>query len=313
MLVAMFDCDGFSIKGENQNRYPAEFVSEEYIYPEGMAQTCAQMGEEQDKFALAVIIFKLLNEGIHPFSGMPRKGEEMLSIQERIAAYHYAYGIWPDGYQAPHPYSIHDYFDKTTMNMFERAFTKGNERPTALEWQKQLEFILKNLKQCKKDHNHAYFTTKGCGLCMINEKIKARLDDYKKQQDEPQTVRGMDLKTLETENIVQKQQEKIQRNQRRNYGGYAFLGAYLLFFALLYKLILPWQNFWQRIGIFAQITIMLLLIFAVHHILAKLPQYLPLFKNQNLSSMLRIYAIICLFLAFIGINHIDWNFLILAQ
>ena len=56
MMVAMVDCDGFSIKGE-RNRYPAEFVSEEYIYPEGMEQSCDEMGEEQDKFALAVIIF----------------------------------------------------------------------------------------------------------------------------------------------------------------------------------------------------------------------------------------------------------------
>jgi DNA-binding helix-hairpin-helix protein with protein kinase domain len=75
-----------------------------------MTQTCQEMGEEQDKFALAVIIFRLLNEGIHPFSGTPRKGSDMLSLQERIAGYHYAYGKWPDSYQAPHPYSIHDYF-----------------------------------------------------------------------------------------------------------------------------------------------------------------------------------------------------------
>lgn len=66
MLIAILDCDGFSIRGEN-GRYPAEFVSEEYIYPEGMKQNCDQMGEEQDKFALAVILFKLLNNGIHPF------------------------------------------------------------------------------------------------------------------------------------------------------------------------------------------------------------------------------------------------------
>ena len=29
MLVALFDCDGFSIQGENNARYPAEYVSEE--------------------------------------------------------------------------------------------------------------------------------------------------------------------------------------------------------------------------------------------------------------------------------------------
>ena len=160
MLVALFDCDGFSINGEEHSRYPAEYVSEEYIYPEGMQQNCEEMGEEQDKFALAVIIFKLLNDGIHPFSGIPRKNENMLSIQERIINNHYAYGIWPDTYQAPHPYSMHDYFDKKTMSLFERAFVKGNERPTAIEWQNQLEYILKHLKQCKKDANHAYFTPK---------------------------------------------------------------------------------------------------------------------------------------------------------
>lgn len=312
-LVALFDCDGFSICGEQNARYPAEYVSEEYIYPEGMRQTCQQMGEEQDKFALAVIIFKLLNEGIHPFSGMPRKGNEMLSIQERIAAYHYAYGIWPDSYQAPHPYSIHDYFDKTTMNMFERAFTKGNVRPTALEWQNQLEIILKNMKQCKKDHNHAYFTSKGCGLCMINEKVKARLEDYKKQQEEPPTVRGMDLKTLETENIVQKQYNKAQRNQMLTYGSYIFLGVYLLFFALFYKMIAPWREFFANMGIFVQLILLFFMILGVHKLLWKMPQWLPLFNHATLRNMLRIYAFVCLVLTFIGINNLSFDIFTLAQ
>ena len=92
------------------------------------------MGEEQDKFALAVMIFKLLNNGIHPFSGVPRiNDEEMLSIQNRIEQYHYAYGLWPDTYQAPHPYSIHEFFDKKTLELFERAFVRGGKRPTAEE------------------------------------------------------------------------------------------------------------------------------------------------------------------------------------
>lgn len=312
-LVALFDCDGFSICGERDARYPAEYVSEEYIYPEGMTQTCQEMGEEQDKFALAVIIFKLLNEGIHPFSGMPRKGAEMLSIQERIAEYHYAYSIWPDSYQAPHPYSIHDYFDKTTMNMFERAFTKGNERPTALEWQMQLENILKNLKQCKKDPNHAYFTSKGCGLCMINEKIKARLDDYKKQQEEPQTVRGMDLKTLATEDIPQKQQNKAQRAHLQANIGYAFLVLYFIFFALFYQIINPWREFWQHAGIFAQLIFVLTIAFGLQKLLLKLPTYIPLLQKPTWRSMMFIFAFVCVVLAMIGINDFAFDFYKLAQ
>ena len=313
MLVAMFDCDGFSISGENNARYPAEYVSEEYIYPEGMAQNCQDMGEEQDKFALAVIIFKLLNEGIHPFSGTPRKNEAMLSIQERIANYHYAYGIWPDTYQAPHPYSIHDYFDKTTMNMFERAFTKGNERPTALEWQNQLEYILKHLKQCKKDKNHAYFTSKGCGLCMIKDKFKMQMDSYKKQKEEPQTVRGMDVKKLATENIVQKKQNQEQIDKFLHYGYYAFLALFFTFFTFLYKILAPLHGLLQEIGIFAQLILIVLGVSGITMILNRLPQYFPQTKNQSLVSMLRIYAIICLIITFIALNGLSFDIFKLVQ
>lgn len=313
MLVALFDCDGFSIKGDETARYPAEYVSEEYIYPEGMSQTCQAMGEEQDKFALAVIIFKLLNEGIHPFSGAPRKNEDMLSIQERIAGYHYAYGIWPDTYQAPHPYSIHDYFDKATMNMFERAFTKGNERPTALEWQTQLEYILKHLKQCKKDHNHSYFTPKGCGLCMVRDKFKLDVENFKKKQEEAATVRGMDRKSLETKNIVRTQKKKEQINNLLHYGYYVFLASYLLFFTFLYKLLTPFGDLLRSMGIFAQMIIFVLGVGAVNSLFDYIPKYLPSRNNPNLFSMLRIYALVCLLIAFVALNDLSADLWQLAQ
>ncbi len=307
MLVAMFDCDGFSIKGENDARYPAEYGSEEYIYPEGMQQTCQQMGEEQDKFALAVIIFKLLNEGIHPFSGAPRKNENMLSIQERIADYHYAYGIWPDTYQAPHPYSIHDYFDKNTMNMFERAFTKGNERPSALEWQMQLEYILKHLKQCKKNPDHAYFTPKGCGLCMIAEKFKVNVDNYKKQQEtEKETLRGVKIKELTIENLQKINLKNIKNAKQAQYGSYLFIGIYILFFASLFKLVAPFKQQLQDAGIFVRLLLLFVCTTAVSSSIKSLPKIIPL-KNQNLFSMLYIFALACLVIAFLSISDLPYE------
>lgn len=316
MLVALFDCDGFSIKGENGARYPAEYVSEEYIYPEGMNETCENMGEEQDKFALAVIIFKLLNDGIHPFSGTPRnKKDAMLSIQERIASYHYAYGIWPDTYQAPHPYSMHDYFDKETMTLFERAFTKGNERPTALEWQNRLAYLLqkKHYYQCKKDHNHIYFTPKGCGLCMINEKLKANLNNLKKQQSAPQTIRGVDVASLTSEKITRHQQKLENVKIILHKGYHIFLGSYLLFFTFLYKMAAPFSAFFKNMGIFAQMILILFAAAGINRLLSLIPQYIPETKNQNILSMLQIYAFICLIITFLSLNNLSFNIFKLAE
>lgn len=313
MLIAMFDCDGFSIKGENNERYPAEFVSEEYIYPEGMKQTCQEMGEEQDKFALAVIIFKLLNEGIHPFSGIPRKNSQMLSIQERIAADHYAYGFWPDDYQAPHPYSIHDYLDKTTMNMFERAFKKGGERPSALEWQQHLEYIYNRRKQCTKDHNHIYFTPKGCGLCMVAEKFKIQLNNYKKQQEKPQTIRGVNVEKLQKEDLKKKMLEKEQLKNIKSYVYYAGLCLYLLFFAFVYKLIGLFKQELISAGIFAQLAILSGGIVGVNKLIKLAEKHISSDKKQTILSMMRVYAYICLIIAFLGLNSLSFEIFSLAK
>ena len=314
MLIAMFDCDGFSIRGENNERYPAEFVSEEYIYPEGLEQTCAEMGEQQDRFALAVIIFKLLNEGIHPFSGVPHKKTDMLSLQERIAGYHYAYGFWPDAYQAPHPLSIHDYFDKSTMNLFERAFNKGTERPSALEWQEHLDYLINHRKQCKKDRNHIYFTPKGCGLCMVAEKFKIQLDNYKKQQEKPQTVHGIDVKTLQDENLSKKKKQNEQQlKQRQNYVSYAVLAAYLIFFAFMYKITAIFKPQIIGAGIFAQLAMIVCGIVGINKLLKIIERIIPQSKKPIIMSMLRIYAYICLIIAFISLETLTLSSLALSQ
>ena len=307
MLVALFDCDGFSIKGEHDSRYPAEYVSEEYIHPEYMNKSCQEMGEEQDNFALAVIIFKLLNEGIHPYSGVPRKKEDMLSIQERIEKYHYAYGMWPDIYQAPHPYSVHDFFDKETMDMFEKSFTKGNKCPSALEWQNKLENILKHLRKCKKDNNHAYFTPKGCGHCIVNEKLNASLENYKKQQQEPQTIRGIDVSKISTKKILEEKKNKENITTRLHYLFYVFIFSYLVFFTTLYKLVFPIKEFLENIGISAQVIIIIICTGVINKTLESLKKYIPKLNNPNVISMLQIYAIICLIITLISINSIPLN------
>lgn len=313
MLVAMFDCDGFSIRGET-SRYPAEFVSEEYIYPEGMEQNCEDMGEEQDKFALAVIIFKLLNNGIHPFSGTPRKTtDDMLTIQTRIEKYHYAYGIWPDAYQAPHPYSMHEHFDKKTLALFDRAFLKGQVRPGAKEWQEHLEYLFRNLKTCKKNPEHVYFTGKGCGLCAIEEKFKTAMAAVKEEKEMPAKIRGLEISELSAEENERQKRAKQLEFIKLNKIAIVGIIAYLVFWGTLSFMLEPVKTTLASRGYALQILGIVLIARFIWLVGEYLKNKLPLLQNVSLLNMLKIYALINLIIAFILINNLRPDIFMLAQ
>jgi len=306
MTVAVFDCDGFSIKGE-QARFPAEFVSEEYIYPEGMDQACEEMGEEQDKFALAVIIFKLLNNGIHPFSGVVKKNaDSTLSIQERIAKYHYAYGMWSDNYQAPHPYSIHEFLPASTMKLFDRAFVKGQNRPTALEWQAELDYLLKNIKYCKKNPNHAYFTNKGCGLCVAEEKLKANLKVIQEKNAQPQKIRGFELNKLSKESLKEDRKHQRRSDKRKTRLAYFTVMFYSLLMTFFPRICLSFRSDLDKLGISLQLVVYILFFNLLHFLVRKYRNFLVRYIGGIMVNALITYTYCCVVIALIVSNNIDW-------
>lgn len=307
MTVAMFDCDGFSIKGENA-RYPAEFVSEEYIYPEGMNQACEEMGEEQDKFALAVIIFKLLNNGIHPFSGTLKKADDVkLSIQERIEQYHYAYGIWGDSYQGPHPYSMHEFLPLSTMKLFDRAFVKGQKRPTAAEWQAELDKLLKSLKPCKKNPEHAYFTNKGCGLCAAEGRFKARLKVIQEKEAEPKKIRGFEIKKLSKESLEQDRLERIANAKRMMQATYFVAAIYLIFFGLFPQIAAMYKPELAKVGVSVQLIVYILFFNLFHFLIKKYQRFLVRELGYLVINALITYTYCCVIVAFCLGNDIEWS------
>ena len=311
MLVAMVDCDGFSIQGEKA-RYPAEFVSEEYIYPEGMNKTCKEMDEDQDRFALAVIIFRLLNNGIHPFSGTPKNSSEMLTIQSRIERYHYAYGLWPDKYQAPHPYSIHEYFHKDTLELFERAFAKGEKRPSAYEWQEHLWRLMHSIKPCKHNTDHAYFTSKGCGLCSIEEKFSKNIKDIKKHKIDAKKIRGFEASSLSPEKIRKEKELKQAQDIKLQRIFAVCCILFLTFFASLYKIIAPFSSTINKIGLGLQFIIMILISIGIRKGIKYYTNTFNLLKNKIIGDTLIVYAIIWMIICIVLINDIPKNLFELA-
>jgi hypothetical protein len=170
LYMAMLDCDGFSIQGEGE-RFAAPQFTPDYLAPEFQMRALTVAGEEQqDRFALAVVIFQLLNFGIHPFTGRPNSDHVPTDIPGRIANRCYAYGVRASSSLAPSPSSGHQAMPLELRQLFDRAFeSAGATRPPAMEWSAVLRGYAQRSNQrlvaCSRDSEHQHFTGMPCAAC----------------------------------------------------------------------------------------------------------------------------------------------------
>lgn len=177
-IVTLLDCDGFSIASNSEARFPAELISSDYICPEAYKNQLSPkvLGEEQDLYALAVILFQLLNNGTHPFQGVLQDETINASTNDEKAALGlYPHGLEHDKRILPRCQSIHELWPTTTRKLFDRAFVGDhNNRPTALEWSEHFDQILKDkmLVRCEKfplNISHMRFKLKECPRCYLDD------------------------------------------------------------------------------------------------------------------------------------------------
>ena len=170
LYMAMLDCDGFSIKGQDE-RFAAPQFTPEYLAPEFHVNGITVEGEEQqDRFALAVVIFQLLNFGIHPFTGRPNSEQVPTDIPGRIRTRNYAYGLRSSSAISPSIISGHETISKQLRYLFDRAFeSPGNTRPSACEWASTLKLYAQKLSGsllvCQKNKEHQFFSGYTCAAC----------------------------------------------------------------------------------------------------------------------------------------------------
>ncbi len=170
LYMAMLDCDGFSIQGRGE-RFLAPQFTPDYLAPEFHARGVTASGEQaQDRFALAVVVFQLMNFGIHPFSGKPASDRVPTDIPGRIAGRWYAYGLKPNASIAPSPVSAHQAMPTELRQLFDRAFDNpGASRPSAAEWAELLKGFAQRSSQrllaCGRDRSHQHFAGQACGAC----------------------------------------------------------------------------------------------------------------------------------------------------
>lgn len=170
--MAVVDTDGFAIQGKH-GRIAADVMSDEYIAPESWKRPPQELGEQQDLFALAVIIFQLLNNGVHPFAGSAGGSAQATDLQARILERLYPYALQPRAGLAPSAASIHRMFRRGTRVMFDCAFTPGERRPSAEEWRDHIDALMDQLTPCSaKPAEHVHFGA-GCGFCGHEARVAA--------------------------------------------------------------------------------------------------------------------------------------------
>jgi hypothetical protein len=176
LYIAMLDCDGFSIQGHAE-RFPAEQFTADYLAPEFQRKGMPAGTElAQDRFALAVVIFQLLNFGIHPYSGRPGNAQVATDIPGRIRDGCYAYGVKRHKQLAPNATSGHALMPPELRAMFDRAFSPSPtlQRPSAADWAQLLRGYAQRsggkLVMCTANPEHQHFAGLGCAAC-AREKV----------------------------------------------------------------------------------------------------------------------------------------------
>lgn len=198
LYIALLDCDGFSIQGQGK-RFSAPQVTPDYLAPEFQASKLGPAGEEtQDRFALAVVVFQLLNFGIHPYSGRPASDRVPTDIPARIRERYYAYGLRGHRMMTPSPVSAHAAIPPELRQLFDRAFGKdGDQRPSAAEWSRALRSYAQpssgRLVVCGRNREHQHYAGQPCASCVRADLIAKTARDARprpKPNPRPEPTRG---------------------------------------------------------------------------------------------------------------------------
>lgn len=168
LYVSILDCDGFHIYADGFES-EAPQITPEYLAPE-FHDRAVTLPEAQDRFALATIIFRLLNYGIHPYTGIAANHYPYPpELAGRIKHGLYAYGKSRHEHVRAAPASVHECFPEELRNMFDRAFTHAAAgRASAYEWAVLLSaFANRSAGQMATcDKGHLQFLGKSCPTCL---------------------------------------------------------------------------------------------------------------------------------------------------
>ena len=172
--VGLIDCDSYQI-GNGSGYFLCDVGVPMWTPPELQGQDFRGMKRtpNHDRFGLAVIIFRLLFMGRHPFAGIPT-GRDQFEIEDAIKRGLFAFSpqTWGRGVKPPPLALPLGAVPERLRQLFERAFLQGSAavgaRPTGREWALELKALLAALKKACIDPGHKFWNgLTSCPWCQI--------------------------------------------------------------------------------------------------------------------------------------------------
>ena len=160
-MVRLIDCDSYQVQNGN-HAWTCDVGIPLWTAPElqGRSFRGLRRTPNHDLFGLAVLIFKTLFMGRHPYAGIPLQQAGDFVLEKAITNYMFAFSPKSPslGLRAP-PHCLDlSAFPQSYGELFERAFMRGSEngRPMAADWAQAMETLLKNIAKCGRDPSHKY-------------------------------------------------------------------------------------------------------------------------------------------------------------
>lgn len=176
-LVTLIDCDSFQIRDRRSSTvYPTRVATGDYLPPELHGVDFGKQHADRyhaDLFALAVLVFRFLMLGVHPFQARGPGVDDAPTTEAKIRRGVFAFAGRAKGAEPPEyapPWGI---LPGALQRLFVRAFVDGHgapaARPVASEWVSVLSDEGARLKTCSTNPNHHFaHGSRSCPWCRMS-------------------------------------------------------------------------------------------------------------------------------------------------
>lgn len=170
-LVTVLDCDSIQVCDPSTGEiHHCGVARPEFLAPElaGRDLSITMRKPAADRFALAVMVFLLLREGVHPYAGVWRGRGEPPDLTARMRGRRFPY--LPGSRLAPPPHGLGTGGLGVRISlMFFAAFVLGPvlrfARPSAAAWEKALAGLESRLTTCRRSPTHVRVGRRRCSWC----------------------------------------------------------------------------------------------------------------------------------------------------